>query len=94
MTEDDLPARVWRWLPARTDSQRVTLPGTIAAALEAPVRNVATALMAMEARGHVVRDRSVGVSGWHRGTPLPSLAVDPVSGPAEQDPTLFDEVGP
>lgn len=88
----DLAARVWQWLPARTDSRRVTLPSTIAAGLEAPVRDVSAALMAMEARGHVVRDRSVGVSGWHRGTPPPALAVVQADAPTQQDPTLFDEV--
>ena len=71
----DLVSRIWGWLPGRTDSRRVTLPGTIAAALDVPVRDVSAALIEMERAGHVVRDSATGVrGGWHRGTPLPESA--------------------
>lgn len=88
MTDPGLPSRVWAWLPGRTDSRRVTLPVTIAAALDVPVRDVSLALLGMERRGHVVRDRATGGGGWHRGTPLPGveLVEEPT---APDDPTLF-----
>lgn len=69
----DLAARIWRWLPARADSRRVTLPGIIATSLGADLRDVGQTLARLEAAGHVVRDRAIGrQSGWHRGTPLPT----------------------
>lgn len=90
MTAPELAVRIWQWLPGRTDCRRVTLPSTIAAALDAPIREVSTALMAMERHGHVVRDRATGSGGWHRGTPLPNTAVAADSAPAAPvEPTLF-----
>jgi DNA-binding MarR family transcriptional regulator len=69
---EDIAQRIWEWLPARTDSRRVTLPSTIATALDLDQREVSVALAEMERGGHVVRDRATGrQSGWHRGTPLP-----------------------
>lgn len=85
----DLSARVWEWLPGRTDSRRVTLPSTVAAALDVPVRDVSTALMKMERCGHVVRDSATGTrGGWHRGTPLPST-LDKPKPPQMEDLTLY-----
>jgi hypothetical protein len=82
----DLARAIWEWLPARTDSRRVTLPGTIAAALSATHEDVQATLSAMAAAGHVVRDSATGTSsGWHRGTPIPTLAL-----PAEPVLALFD----
>lgn len=83
MTWDDTARRIWEWLPARTDSRRVTLPHTIAAVLGMPVADVSAAVAAMERAGHVVRDRAVGrQSGWHRGTPLPDET--PAKPPADE----------
>ena len=65
---DDIARQIWEWLPVRTDSRRVTLPHTAAAALALPVAEVSSAMAAMERAGHVVRNRAVGrQSGWHRG---------------------------
>lgn len=78
----DLARRIWEWLPARTDSRRVTLPHTIATALGANVRDVTTTLARMEDAGHVVRNRATGrQSGWHRGTPPQPPAADPAVAP-------------
>ena len=79
---NELGVRIWEWLPGRTDSRRVTLPSTISAVLDIPVREVSRALMEMERRGHVVRDSATGArSGWHRGTPLPAAPVEPMELP-------------
>jgi hypothetical protein len=76
---DDTARRIWRWLPKRADSRRVTLPMTIAVALDLALPDVVATLTAMERAGYVVRDRSDRESGWHRGTPLPTA-------PATDDP--------
>ena len=87
LARDDVAAHIWEWLPARTDSRRVTLPHTIAAALGLPVAEVSAAVAAMERAGHVVRDRAIGrQSGWHRGTPLPETQTGP---PGEEEWTLY-----
>lgn len=83
----DPAARIWEWLPARSDSRRVTLPHTIAAALALPVAEVSAAMAAMERAGHVVRDRAIGrQSGWHRGTPIPE---PPTNVETAEDWTLY-----
>lgn len=71
---DPTTARIWAWLPGRATRARVTLPGTIAAALDLDESTVMSALTVMAAAGHVVRNRGTGVraSGWHRGRPLPA----------------------
>ncbi len=79
---------VWEWLPARTDTRRVTLPSTIAAVLSLPVASVSEALARMECTGNVVRNSAIGrQTGWHRGKPLPTVA-DPVE-VVEDDWTLY-----
>ena len=88
ITRDDLAARIWEWLPARSDSRRVTLPHTAAAVLGLPLAEVTAAIAAMERAGHVVRDRAAGrQSGWHRGTPLPTQ--EPTADPAVERWMLF-----
>lgn len=83
----ELAERIWQWLPARTDSRRVTLPSTIAIALDATAREVAETIADMERRGHVVRDRATGrQSGWHRGAPLPGA---PPAEPPPPELTLY-----
>ncbi len=80
---------VWGWLPARTDSRRVTLPSTIAAALDIPTGEVSVALAEMERGGYVVRDAATGTrGGWHRGKPLPKAEGDDQP-PAEEGLTLY-----
>lgn len=75
---EELARRIWKWLPARTDSRRVTLPYTIASALDVDVRAVQLALDAMEGTGNVVRNRITGrQSGWHRGAPLAAITESP-----------------
>lgn len=65
--------RIWSWLPARCDSRRVTLPATIAAALDLPVDVVMVQLRELARFGYVVRDSSTGtMGGWHRGKALPA----------------------
>lgn len=84
----ELARAIWLWLPARTDSRRVTLPDTIAAALALPPAEVRATLKAMDAGGHVVRDSATGTSsGWHRGKPLPAPPPDPEGPPPL---SLFD----
>ena len=76
----DLRARIWGWLPGRTDGRRVTLPTTIAGALDVPVAEVVAVLHAMERAGHAIRDVATGPqTGWHRGTrpPVEVAAVEP-----------------
>lgn len=73
----DTAARIWAWLPARTDSRRVTLPGNIATALSVPTSDVVSELARMERAGHAIRDAARGpMSGWHRGTPIPTPPAD------------------
>lgn len=73
---------IWRWLPGRTDSRRVTLPATIATALDLPLAVVTAELREMERHGFVVRDSSTGtMCGWHRGKVLP--VEEPAPAPPE-----------
>lgn len=82
---DDLARRIWQWLPARTDSRRVTLPVTIGSALDMPVREVIFVLSSMERDGHAVRDQAYGPqTGWHRGKSFPEQAPQPE--PVEPEP--------
>lgn len=77
---EELARRIWEWLPARTDSRRVTLPYTIATALDVDVRAVQMALDVMERTGNVVRNRVTGrQSGWHRGAPLEPPSPAPLA---------------
>lgn len=71
VNDDGLARRIWEWLPARTDSRRVTLPGVIAAHFAVTTRVVAETLAEMEAGGYAIRDRAIGSGGWHRGKPYP-----------------------
>lgn len=87
---DDLCRRIWEWLPARATRSRVTLAGTIAAALDVPVVEVSRALVEMERAGHAIRDRATGPlsMSWHRGTPPPSPSRQHAAEPGVEEWTL------